>query len=124
MNCIRCQKLAGQGGNVGLGLDGIGLKYNRARLIESVLYPSRQILSGYQATVIKTRAGELESGLLRSETATDVVLVDASGQEKRIPKSQIESRGESAVSLMPEGLQVGLPLQAFNDLISYLETLR
>ncbi len=123
-NCVRCHSVEGPGPNIGPSLSGVGSKYNRAQLIEAVLHPSRQILNGYQQTMVATKDGETQQGLVRKESADDVVLVDASGTERRVLQAQIVSRKLSDVSLMPEGLQMGLSFEDFRDLIAYLETLR
>ncbi|HEV3029699.1 MAG TPA: family 16 glycoside hydrolase, partial [Planctomycetota bacterium] len=122
--CARCHRIQGQGGDVGPDLAGIGTKYGRPSLIESVLYPSKQIAEGYAQTQIRMQDGRVIAGLIRSETADDVVLVDAEGKSNRLKKSDIDARHLSDRSLMPDGLQAALRLQDFADLIAFLESLQ
>jgi putative membrane-bound dehydrogenase-like protein len=122
--CVKCHRVRGQGGQVGPELTGVGSKYNRAQLIESVLYPSKQILDGYHQTVVTLNDGETVSGIVRGESATEVNLVDSDGKIIVVHKTDLKGRKESELSLMPEGLQASLSVQDFADLASFLESLK
>jgi putative heme-binding domain-containing protein len=122
--CIKCHKVGNEGGEVGPSLSGVGVKYDKAKLVESVLYPSRQILDGYQQTIVRTKKGDVEAGAVRAETDSEVTLLDSAGQKIVIKKSDIKSRKFSDLSLMPEGLQTGLKPEEFADLIAYLVSLK
>jgi putative membrane-bound dehydrogenase-like protein len=125
VGCVKCHKVANQGGDIGPALDGVGGKYPRDFLIESILYPSKQILDGYQQTMIKRKSnGNLEAGIVRAETDDSVTLVDSAGQKIVIKKDDIASRKISNISLMPEGLQTALKPEEFVDVIAYLESLK
>ncbi len=123
--CARCHKVGpADGGDVGPDLAGVGAKYNRAQLIESVLYPSKQILDGYQQTRIVTADGRALSGVVRAETATEVTLADADARRQVVKKADIEERKVLDKSLMPDGVQAGLSPQDFADVIAFLEGLK
>jgi putative heme-binding domain-containing protein len=122
--CAICHKAQGQGGEVGPDLSQIGGKFDRTHLVESLLDPSAEILQGYQATVIETKSGKVWTGIVKSESATSVTLVDGSGKKITIPVQEVESRATSKVSLMPSGLADVMTPGDFTDLIAYLETLR
>lgn len=122
--CVPCHKVHGQGGEVGPDVSQIGGKFDRTHLIESILDPSAEILQGYQATVIEIKSGRVVTGIVKSESATAVTLVNAEGGRIIIPVAEIESRAASQVSLMPTGLADGMTPGEFTDLIAYLETLR
>jgi putative membrane-bound dehydrogenase-like protein len=123
--CVKCHKVGKEpGGEVGPDLASIGTKYNRQQLVESVLYPSKQILDGYDMTIIETRAGQVIQGIVRGESGDEVTLIDAEGKKHAIKKSDIETRAKSAKSIMPDGLQTGLTILEFADLTAYLESLR
>jgi putative heme-binding domain-containing protein len=122
VNCIRCHTINGQGGHIGPELTGIGARQNRAYIIESVLYPSKVILDGYQQVFFHMTDDEDYAGIVRSETADTVMLIDSLGVTNLLEKSKIQKRKISQISLMPEGLQTGLSLGEFSDLIAFVET--
>jgi putative heme-binding domain-containing protein len=125
VGCVKCHKVAGKGGDVGPVLDGVGSKYPRDFLVESILYPSKQILDGYQQTQVKRKSNNnLEVGIVRGETDAELTLIDSGAQKIIIPKSDIASRKILNISLMPEGLQTALKPEDFADVIAYLETLK
>jgi putative membrane-bound dehydrogenase-like protein len=122
--CVRCHRIHGQGGEVGPDLAGVGTKYGRPSLIESVLYPSRQIAEGYAQTQVRMQDGRVLAGLVKSETADELVLVDAEAKVQRLRKADVDARRLSDRSLMPDGLASALSLQEFADLIAFLESLQ
>jgi putative heme-binding domain-containing protein len=121
VNCIRCHTINGQGGHIGPELTGIGTRQNRAYIIESVLYPSKVILDGYQQVFFYMTDDEDYAGIVRSETADTVTLIDSLGVTNVLEKSRIKKRKISQISLMPEGLQTGLSLEEFSDLIAFVQ---
>ncbi len=123
--CVKCHKVGAQGGDVGPALDGVGTKYPREFLVETILFPSKQILDGYQQTVIKRKSnGNIEQGVLKSETDAEVTLADSAAQKIVIQKDDIASRKISNVSVMPEGLQTAWKPEEFADVIAYMESLK
>jgi putative heme-binding domain-containing protein len=102
-------------------LTGIHAKYSRAFIIESVVDPSKQILDGYQQVLFETQDGQDWAGIVRSETTDEVTIIDSGAVKHVLKKSNIKSRQVSQISLMPEGLERGLSLVEFSDLISYVE---
>src|SRR6185436_19538288 len=99
--CAVCHSIDGQGATIGPQLDGAG---NRGleRLIEDTLDPSRNVDPAFRVTLLTLKNGDIESGLIRREEGETVVVADATGKERSIPKSEIASRRESALSLMPD----------------------
>lgn len=122
--CLACHRVEGEGGTVGPDLSHIGGKFGRPHLIESLLEPSRQIVEGYRTTVIRTRDGQIVTGIIKQRSPQSWVLVDAQGRTHTIPANQIEEQCESPQSLMPRGLTRLLSPQQLTDLVAYLQTLR
>jgi len=122
--CIKCHKVGNEGADIGPLLSGVGSKYDRQFLIESVLYPSKQILDGYQQTIVRMKDGDVVSGVVKGETETEITLYDATANRTIIKKSDIKERDHGKLSLMPEGLHTSLKPEEFADLIAYLETLK
>ncbi len=122
--CLKCHQVAGLGGMVGPDLTLIGVQFPKAVLIEHILYPSRVVREGYQAYSIELKGGESVSGLVKGEDAKTITVLDSSGKMVTIPKEEVLTRSKSGLSLMPEGLHVGLTLKQFTDLIAFLESRR
>ncbi len=124
MNCIGCHRIAGAGGDVGPDLTGIGSQSDRLGLADSLLFPSRVVREGYQRSVLQLKDGEEMAGLIKAETTESVTLRDAVGSLHVVQKSEIQERRQTADSLMPEGLHLGLTVTEFTDLITFLASLR
>jgi putative heme-binding domain-containing protein len=72
---------------------------------------------------IRTRSGELRSGVLRSDAADradDVVLATATGPDIRIPRGDVSEIEPGTVSLMPPGYADMLTRQELADLLAFL----
>jgi len=122
--CVKCHAVKGAGGGVGPDLAGVGLKYDRAYLAESLLFPSRIVRPDYQQVVVVTKAGDVKAGLVRGETAEELTLVDAEGAKHAIQKDEIAQREASELSVMPDGLSGEMSPQDFADMVAYLERLK
>jgi putative heme-binding domain-containing protein len=122
--CGKCHRVRGEGGDVGPELSDVGGKFDRPQLVESVLYPSRQIVEGYRSTVVATRGGRVVAGVVREESAESLTLLDAEGRREVVRKSEIEERKPGEASIMPQDVATRLTREEFADLIAYLESLR
>ncbi len=121
--CVKCHAVNGTGGQVGPDLAGIALKYKREDLMTSILEPSKTIAQGYETIVITTVRGKTVTGVFKGESGDDVKFADTEGKLQTIAKKDIEVRSFSPVSTMPNGLNDGMTLQDFADLVNYLEGL-
>jgi putative heme-binding domain-containing protein len=122
--CVKCHRVAREGGEVGPDLSGVGGQFGRRELAESVLYPSKVVREGYGQVTVRMRDGRVLSGSVRAESAEEFALLDAEGKSHRLLKAEMEARKDSYVSLMPEGLERGLSPDGFADLVAYLESLK
>ena len=91
-------------------------------LIESVLYPSKIIKTGWEVEQIELKNGKTLVGLVKDEGK--VLRVVALDKDERISKADVESRSLSKVSVMPAGQEATLSRREFVDLIAYLQTLK
>ena len=110
VGCLKCHQIGpNDGGPVGPSLAGVGAKYDRAKLIESVVYPSKQIFDGYEQWAVKTkRRRRPVPASSAAESEGEITMFDSAAQKMVIKKSDIVSRKKSEISLMPEGLEQGL----------------
>ncbi|HEY3915547.1 MAG TPA: PVC-type heme-binding CxxCH protein [Verrucomicrobiae bacterium] len=121
-NCISCHAIGGVGGHVGPDLTSIGASAQPDYLIDSVLYPNKDIKEGFQAFLIDTKDGEATAGIPVRENDQELVLRTAADQEVTIPRTQIVSR-KAGGSLMPSGLTDNLNHQEQMDLFRFLTEL-
>ncbi|MEC5127391.1 PVC-type heme-binding CxxCH protein [Verrucomicrobiales bacterium BCK34] len=124
LTCFACHQLKGIGGIIGPSLDTVGAGLTPDLLIESVLWPQRQLKEGYFSTVVSTKGGDTYSGYKEKDDAEFFYLKDtASGEVKAIQRVEI-SKITNAGSLMPQGLTNSLSHEELRDLIAYLATLK
>jgi putative heme-binding domain-containing protein len=118
--CLSCHKVATQGGIVGPDLTRVALCLTTAQLVESVLWPRRQVKEGYTAVTVVTADGKVRTGYPERETDRDLVLRDPpTGATTRIAKAEIEERRDVG-TLMPDGLAAGMSRNQLRDLIRFL----
>jgi quinoprotein glucose dehydrogenase len=123
IECIRCHKLRGTGGEVGPELAGVGARLSRADLLESILYPNMKIAQGFESVVIATGDGKVHTGILRGEDSREVRLITAEGKSFAVPKDSIEER-KRGPSAMPDGVAAKLSKMELRDLIEFLAGLK
>lgn len=123
--CTRCHQIGNDGGgNAGPKLDGLATRAVREHLLESIVLPNQQITPGFEAALITRKNGETLAGTVKSETATEVVLLNPEdGSDIRILKSDIVTR-EKGPSGMPEGFATLLSRQELRDVVEFLGTLK
>jgi putative heme-binding domain-containing protein len=122
--CIQCHVVRGQGTELGPELSEIGGKLGKDALYESILDPSAGISFGYEAWNIVLKNGDEPYGLIASETADELTLKAIGGIVTKFKKSDIASRQQSKLSIMPAGLQQSMTTEEFVDLVEYLSTLK
>ena len=116
--CAQCHNLFGAGGNVGPELTGS----NRADLdylLGNIYDPSALIGKDYQATILATADGRVLTGIIRAEDRDAITLATAN-ETLTLPKTQVEDRRLSDLSMMPEGLWDNLADHEVRSLIAYL----
>jgi quinoprotein glucose dehydrogenase len=121
--CVRCHKINGEGGDVGPDLSHIGSQKDRHYLLESIVLPNKQIAQGFDSVRVTMKDEQSYAGVLKSETATELVLNSPDTGPITIRKSEIESR-QKALSPMPEGIGQILSKQDLRNLVEYLSGLK
>ncbi len=125
VGCVKCHAVGDKGtATVGPNLLGVGAKYPREELIRSVLEPSSRILSGYELTTVVSVDGRQFQGVVQTENDEFLELADTEGRVTRLPRSEIDEVVRSNLSAMPNGLEKGLTLEDFADIVAYLESLK
>ena len=122
--CAKCHAVNGKGGEVGPDLSHIAGVRPAQFTIESILDPSREIASGYEQTLITTRAGQRITGIVKKEDARAIEVIDIEARTHRVAKAEIAERVPQKVSLMPENFKEILTVAEFHDLLAFLLTLK
>ena len=123
VQCRNCHKVGQTGKPLGPDLAEIAKKYSRAQLLESMIEPSKKIDPKFAAWLVETSRGLVHTGLLKSRTEEEVVLVDGTGKEIRIAAKDIELILPQQKSLMPELLLRDMTAGQVADLLEYLQSL-
>jgi putative heme-binding domain-containing protein len=118
--CLKCHRLGDQGERIGPELTGVGSRFARVHLIESILEPSRTVVPGFQTHVIALSDGRVITGVKVAESDRSLTLADQQGKKIELQKSSIDRQQPSSTSTMPEGLEKPLTTDEFVDLIAFL----
>jgi putative heme-binding domain-containing protein len=117
--CAQCHRMHGEGQEVGPDITVNG-RSSFEQLLSNVFDPSLVIGTGYQATTVVTKRGQVLAGLVVEDTPQRVILKQQGGKLETIPRKDVEEVSLSKVSLMPEGLEKQLRPQEIADLFAYL----
>ena len=118
--CMKCHQLGNLGERIGPELTGVGGRFSRIHLVESILEPSRTIAPSFDTWVVTLTSGKVFSGVKIAETEHALILADNQGQKQTLMKADIEEQHPSAISSMPEGIERRLTEDEFVDLIAFL----
>jgi putative heme-binding domain-containing protein len=124
VQCRSCHRIGGKGTEVGPDLDQVGKKYDRAAILDNILFPSKQIDEKYLTYLVETKQGRAYTGLLVSKDASKVVLKDANNKRIEVPARDVEQLVPQQASLMPELLLRDLTAEQVADLTAFLSSLR
>ena len=118
-SCATCHRLHGQGFEVGPSLSSVAGRDKKA-LLTDILDPNRAIDAHYLSYVARKKDGTVLTGILAAVTASSFTLRRGEGQEDVVLRQDIEEMKSSGVSLMPEGLEKNVPVEAMADLIAFI----
>ena len=121
--CISCHRVGDQGGVTGPDLSNIGKTQTPEQIVESLLWPKRQVKPEFIAHLVVTADGKLHQGYKDSESPDELVLRDpAMGVKERIRIADIEERREVG-TLMPDGLSAAMTAAERRDIVHFLTEL-
>jgi putative heme-binding domain-containing protein len=122
--CVRCHRVGDRGERVGPELSGLGSRFAKAYIIESILDPSRTVAPSFEQTLVVLTSGKVLSGIKVAETETSLTLVDSQAKKHVLARTDVEEQKKQAGSAMPDGLEKRLTEDEFVDLVSYLMSLK
>lgn len=123
-NCIACHPIADEGRPVGPPLTTIGLKLGREQMYESILTPSASLLMSYENWAVRTKDGDVKTGIKVEDTDDHVTLKDTQGEYLDIPVARIAEKRMLRMSMMPDDITKTMTVQELVDLIEYLARLK
>ena len=122
--CKSCHKLENQGTEVGPDLSKIAKKYDRAKILDNILNPSREIDPKFVTHLALTNDGRVFTGILVERTDAAVSLKDNKGKVTQLQADEIDTLSPQQQSLMPELLLRDMTAQQVADLLAYLGSLK
>jgi putative heme-binding domain-containing protein len=120
-SCAACHAIGYLGGNVGPDLTRIGQTRTERDLLEAIVFPSASFVRSYEPVLITLKNGKTHNGLIRKESAEEIVAATGVNQEVRLNRSDIEDIQPSKISIMPAGLDQQLSVQDLADLVAFLK---
>ena len=116
--CSNCHLRRSSRGRIGPDLSGVN-NLSKETLLTSILDPSHSIEDRYRNHLLETTDGRFYDGILVAETEATLTL-RGEVEDVTLLKSAVAGMRESAVSLMPDGLEDALSDQELADVIAYL----
>jgi putative heme-binding domain-containing protein len=120
--CVACHRIGETGNFVGPNLSAIGAIRTERDLLESIFFPSNSLARDYETQAIETADGQSFLGVMLGNLPDTVVIADASGQQRTLPRGQIVSMQTLPTSLMPTGLDRTLTEPELLDLVAFLRS--
>jgi putative heme-binding domain-containing protein len=118
--CLSCHKVGDQGALIGPDLSNTATCLKPEEVVESVLWPRRQVKDAYAAYTIATSDGKIRQGYKVSETPAELVFRDpGSAAQFHVAKSAIDEIRQDG-TLMPEGLMAAMSAAERRDVIRFL----
>lgn len=119
--CMQCHRASGIGHDV--GPNWVSFRANPPdTVLLNLLYPSLNILPGFTQYVIELNNGRVAMGIIAASTPSSIVLRRGGGEEETILRRNIKSMSDTALSIMPEGLEDGLTHQDIADLLAFIQS--
>ena len=119
--CAACHKLGGLGRETGPNLAALSNKTGEF-LLQSIIDPNAAVEARFGLYAAATRDGRTFSGMVTSETGTQLSLVGADGKKMDILRGDIVEFKSMGVSFMPIGLERDLAPGDLADLIRFVQT--
>ncbi len=121
--CMVCHQ-AGRVAGSAVGPDLITVKTRgRDGLLTAILDPHKEVAPHYIAYDVTTKDGNAYTGMIARDDATGVALKIMGGAEVALARANVRGSRSSGKSLMPEGLEAGMSVQAMADLLTFIENL-
>ena len=118
--CASCHRIGNEGKEVGPDLLG-QLGMAEESLLREILVPSERVRPGYETTLVQTRDGGAMIGLLKSDGATSLTLIQPGGVEQVVLRKDVLGVRRLATSSMPSFAEALKPSEVA-DLLAWLRS--
>jgi putative membrane-bound dehydrogenase-like protein len=123
-SCVTCHRIGSVGADFGPALSEIGTKLPKEQIFDAIINPNNGLSMGFESTQLTLKDGGIGLGIVRSETADELVLALPGGVATRFARNQIAKREKLTTSMMPSGLNQALSQDDLVDLVEYLASLK
>lgn len=121
--CAECHRAGGvQGGSLGPDLGRLASRRSLDSLRTSLRDPDALINRGYEAVTLVTADNERVRGLIKSEDAFTLQILDSEQQLRAFAKRDLRELSRDQQSLMPAFSEAELSEQQFIDIVHYLQS--
>ena len=117
--CFRCHKIQGDGGDVGPELSGVGHRQTRDYILESIVYPNKQIAAGFDNVTVVLHNGNTYAGQVKSTNAIEMVINSPEDGLVKVAVKDIKQQ-QRGLSPMPNDLATILSQKDLRNLIEFL----
>ncbi len=124
LGCVACHTTSSTEAPKGPFLGGIGTRYSRAELCESILKPNAKIAQGFETQWFKTKDDEEIEGFVTREGGDDLDVRNVAGITATLAKKDIVERAMREKSVMPENLADKVTPGELASLLAFLEGLK
>jgi putative heme-binding domain-containing protein len=118
--CAQCHRFRDTGPPQGIDLTTISQQQMRKQILESVVFPSHRIATGYGTQKLITHNGITYAGVVLRQDEGKVTVLLESGRQVTLDEQQIQQWTALPESNMPLGIVDSLSLQEITDLLAYL----
>jgi putative heme-binding domain-containing protein len=93
-------------------------------ILQKIINPNFNIVSGYAEVVIRTKGGRFLVGVIKEENKDNLQLLERNENLILVNKEDIQSRVPQKLSMMPANYHDLLTQKQLDDLLAYLVTLK
>lgn len=118
--CLACHR-AGDLGTADLGPNLAAVRaWNPEQLLVNILDPNREVAPTYLGYTAETKDGRSTYGMIVEDSSTGVTLRRPDGTVETILRRDLAKLTGSGLSLMPDGLESAVSVEAMADLVAFL----
>ncbi|MGB0582327.1 MAG: c-type cytochrome, partial [Limisphaerales bacterium] len=122
--CASCHAVSLSEIQKGPYLGSVGSKFTKDYLIDSILDPGKIVAQGFRTQTITMNDETEYVGFVTRDEGPELDIRNIGGIVTTLKKSNIRTRKDQTVSMMPTGMAANLTVKEFVSLIAYLQSLR